>query len=116
MQRLLHLFFQADMDKDIHIQPQHLRRQQGHLLADHPQLFHGPHPVETRRGRQVHRACQLGIGDAGVLLQAVENADISTIEFAHKTKSPVFCVYAECLSAPLSKGNQLERKILLPGH
>jgi hypothetical protein len=30
-----------------------------------------------------------------VLLKAVENADIGTVQFAHETKPPVFCVYAE---------------------
>ncbi|MNV97336.1 hypothetical protein D3C71_1924430 [compost metagenome] len=104
------------MDEHVHVQPQRLGRQQGHLLADHPQFFHGPHPVEAGCGGQVYRAGQLGVGDAGIFLQAVENADIGTIEFAHETKSPVFCVYAECLSALLGKRNQLERKILLPAH
>ncbi|MNF16388.1 hypothetical protein D3C80_2193780 [compost metagenome] len=71
------------MDEDVHIQPKDFRCQQGHLLADHPQLFHGLDPIETGRGRQVYRAGKFGVGDAGILLEAVENTDVGAIQFAH---------------------------------
>ncbi|MNT16584.1 hypothetical protein D3C72_1516950 [compost metagenome] len=50
LQRLLHLLLQADVNEHIHMQPQQVGIQQRHLLANHPQFFHGLDPVETRRG------------------------------------------------------------------
>ncbi|MNN70001.1 hypothetical protein D3C81_1858300 [compost metagenome] len=112
MQGLLHLLFEADMNEHIDVQPQYFRGQQGHLLANHPQLLHGLDPVKTRRRRQIDRARQFGIGDPGIFLKAVENAYVGAIQFTHEIISPVFCLYKECLSASPNKGNELERNIL----
>ncbi|MOA12691.1 hypothetical protein D3C78_1327070 [compost metagenome] len=100
------------MNEHIDVQPQYFRGQQGYLLAYHAQLLHGLDPVEAGRRRQVDRARQLGIGDPGVFLKAVENTDVGAIQFAHEKISPVFCLYKECLSASPNKGNELERNIL----
>ena len=51
--------------------------------------------------------------DIGILLKAVENADIGTVQFAHETKPPVFYVYAVFLSANDLERNETERNILL---
>ncbi|MCY1307034.1 hypothetical protein D9M70_569320 [compost metagenome] len=72
------------MDEHVDVQAEHFRDQQRHLLADQPQFLHGLHPVEAGRWRQVHRAGQFGVGDAGILLKAVEDADIGAVELAHE--------------------------------
>ena len=101
------------MDEHVDVQPQQISVEQRDLVTDQAQLFHRFHPVETRRGRQVHRAGQVGVGDAGVLLQGVENADIGSVQFAHETKSPVYYVYAVFLSANDPERNETQINILL---
>ncbi|CAN2968197.1 hypothetical protein METHPM2_1330016 [Pseudomonas sp. PM2] len=113
LQRQLVLFLQAHMDEHIHVQPQQISIQQRDLLTNQPQFFHRLDPVETRRGRQVDRAGQVGIGDPRILLQGVENADIGTVQFAHETKSPVYYVYAVFLSANGRRRNETQINILL---
>ena len=73
------LFFQADVDKHVDVQPQQVGIEQGYLVANQAQFFHRLDPVETRGGRQVYRARKVRIGDARILLKAIENPDISSI-------------------------------------
>ncbi|MNY67165.1 hypothetical protein D3C86_2047020 [compost metagenome] len=77
------------MNEHIHMQPQQIGIQQGDLFANQPQFLHGLDSVETGGRRQVDRACEVGVGDPRILLQAVQNADIGTVQFAHETKTPV---------------------------
>jgi len=80
LQRFFHLFLQTHLNKHVDAQPERLRIQQRDLLLEQPQLLERAHPVKARRGRQVDRASQLGIGDAGVLLQLAEDADIDAVQ------------------------------------
>lgn len=80
LQRVFHLLFQTHLNEHVDAQPERLRIQQRDLLFEQAKLFQRTDAVETGRGRQIHRSGQIRVGDARVLLQLTENADLDAVE------------------------------------
>ena len=79
-QRLLALRLQADVDE--HIEPQAQRRRIGqrHIAGNHARRLQRLHPRQAGRGRQMHAARQLHVGERAIGLQLGQNAQIGCVK------------------------------------
>jgi hypothetical protein len=62
------------------VSPSFHRVEQRHVAPDQPALLEAPHAREAWRRREVHRACELDVREAGVVLQPVEDPAVDGVD------------------------------------
>jgi len=77
------------------VQAELLGVEQGDVLADQAAGLHGLHPRQAGRGREVHAARQLHIGEAGIALKLVQYLYIDEIQHIYLQKITFDKFYAD---------------------
>jgi len=71
----------GDLNKGINLQANCVGVQHSAVTSNDAGFFQCPHPAQTRRSRQKYFVGQIGIIDASIFLQVVQNRQIGLIKF-----------------------------------